>query len=332
MNRANDDQSYPGANRVRHVPIYVESSNHTLDSRPGNVSQSNMADPRKPNYADNQHNQYFQHNYTQNQSSAPNLGPKPRFNSKQEHQQNPYPDSSGQDTSYVDISYQPHGKSQDQKIQRSPKDNHKGSDMHEQTEPRRSGRDNHQGSSQSRFNESNPNKENDISSSNESAYKDETKGDPGEMTDSSERAITPTVIPLPPPPDQGNKYSSDQAGSKEATNGNSSKTAETPTESKKPKKESGPLAVILDIKDEVNRLLQEIGRCNETSIKSKGYLRLEELLTRCILRLDDIECAESQNLRQQRKAVIEFIDKCTDILQRKVQLNFDIQQLTSKTV
>lgn len=102
-------------------------------------------------------------------------------------------------------------------------------------------------------------------------------------------------------------------------------------ESKKARKDTGPMSVINATKAEALNLLKEITSCNETSLKSKEYIRLDELLTRCILTLDDIQCSDLPELRQQRKAVIELIDKCTDILQRKVKLNHDIQQITARS-
>lgn len=129
------------------------------------------------------------------------------------------------------------------------------------------------------------------------------------------------VIPLPPPPEQP-KTSKEQQGENNAPQDH----VDQGKENDKDTPRNGPLSVIQAIRAQVNQILQEIVACNETSVKSKDFLRLDELLTVCILKLDDIQEPE---LRKQRKEVVQLINKCTEILERKVNLNRDIQQLAS---
>ena len=182
------------------------------------------------------------------------------------------------------------------------------------------------------------NKENKNSTSSKKTTNDPSApggvhSDHEQPMDEDERSITPKVIPLPPPQSEPGSLSEGQKAKpckEPKSEFDEEATADSSAEIKKPKRDSSPQGIIAATKSEVHKLLQEVIQCNETSIKSKICLRLEELLTRCILRLDDLKVGDSQELRQQRKAVIELIDKCTDILQRKVQLNSDIQQLSSK--
>lgn len=87
---------------------------------------------------------------------------------------------------------------------------------------------------------------------------------------------------------------------------------------------------IKSIRDKATSLLQEIKNFDGISAKSKEYIRLDEMLTRCILSLDDVECGDNVELKQLRKASIQLVDIATDILQRKVQINLDIHDLYKK--
>lgn len=93
-------------------------------------------------------------------------------------------------------------------------------------------------------------------------------------------------------------------------------------------KSSSVLDKINSIKLELTNLLQEITTFNGTSAKSKDYRYLDEMLTRCMLNLDNVDCGNSKELRQIRKATIKLVDKATDILQRKLQINSDIHTLS----
>lgn len=85
---------------------------------------------------------------------------------------------------------------------------------------------------------------------------------------------------------------------------------------------------IADAKAGAKELLNEVLACNETSLQSKKYLYLHEHLERCLLKLDDVLVPE---LRPHRKAAVELVEKCLDILKRKVELNYDIQQIAAKS-
>lgn len=93
-------------------------------------------------------------------------------------------------------------------------------------------------------------------------------------------------------------------------------------------KDTSVLGKINSVKEEVTMLLQEITKFSEISAKSKEYRYLDEMLTRCVLKLDNVECGDAAELRHQRKAAVKLVDRATDILQRKLQINSDIHDLS----
>lgn len=151
---------------------------------------------------------------------------------------------------------------------------------------------------------------------------------------------SPEPIPLPPPQSTELKQQpqSDQPGS-----GNQSNTASQPgshqgranqgqpdpaaSRSDADAAPKTPSSTISQIKRDINLLLQDIVKFDGITAKSKDYRYLDEMLTRCMLNLDKVECGRSPDLRMQRKEAIGFVDKATDILQRKLQVNTDIHNL-----
>lgn len=93
-------------------------------------------------------------------------------------------------------------------------------------------------------------------------------------------------------------------------------------------KDTSVMGTINSIKEEVTNLLLEITKFSGISAKSKEYRYIDEMLTRCILRLDNVECGDAVELRQHRKAAIQLVDRATDILQRKLQINSEIHDLS----
>lgn len=82
------------------------------------------------------------------------------------------------------------------------------------------------------------------------------------------------------------------------------------------------------VKTEIAILLDKINQFKEISSKSKEYRYLDEMLTRCVLNLDKIECGDLQHLRQQRRAAIKLVDATSSILARQLQINIEINELT----
>lgn len=91
---------------------------------------------------------------------------------------------------------------------------------------------------------------------------------------------------------------------------------------------SSVLDKINSIKHDVSNYLQEIIKFDGISAKSKDYRYLDEMLTRCMLNLDNIDCSDSKELRLMRKSTIKLVDKASDVLQRKLQINCDIHTLS----
>lgn len=238
----------------------------------------------------------------------------------------PYPDSdqNSSHTSNVNINYgQP--RNRPQQYQQPPNQDKAYSstlrDATNQTRPMEGVQSNNQASNNEANNEPNRNS------------KDQSNGvKPNQVNE------PPPVIPLPPPPVQSRSPTNgcDNPGqtfkqqNETCEVGGQQNQVIDQAEIKKPRKEAGSGDIIESTRQEVNDLLKEIATCNEVSQESKEYRRLDELLTRCVLRLDNIDCSETPELRPQRKAIIAMVDKCTDILKRRVSLNYDIQQMTAK--
>lgn len=79
-------------------------------------------------------------------------------------------------------------------------------------------------------------------------------------------------------------------------------------------------------KAEVNNLLEQIHTFKGTNENDKDYRYLDEMLTRCILKLDNIECSNQED-RCNRKQAIREINQALSILERKLELNSDIKKL-----
>lgn len=84
--------------------------------------------------------------------------------------------------------------------------------------------------------------------------------------------------------------------------------------------------VILSTRSEVNDLLRSINEFQGTSSDDKSYKYLDEMLTRCILRLDQIECNNSDE-RNSRKEAIRGVNEAIAILERKLTINTDIRNM-----
>lgn len=343
-----NNHQYNGHARIRNVPIYVESRGDGVSPNRDSNGEENETYGANQNDRARIYGNMNQRNYG-HQDDSVHMDRFVNYDQHHDPNQDHYhsiirSEHPSENTSSIDITYRPNSSSVDPQYQRQSRQSNTRRDQHQlqanEAYKRSQDRD-------SRDTGANANKENSNKSATPKAAKSKSPDNRRvkhhqDKTDIPEdRPKTPAVIPLPPPPEQdANKQTEQQATSRENLPNESGQQQhqkedqtkkEQSTEFMKPNRETGPLGVMVAIKREVNKLLQEVVNCNETSLTSKEYLRLEELLTRCILRLDDIECGDVVDLRQQRKAIIELIDKCTDILQRKVQLNHDIQNLASKS-
>lgn len=75
------------------------------------------------------------------------------------------------------------------------------------------------------------------------------------------------------------------------------------------------------IKSQVDELIGEIDGFKGSSSKDKQYCYLDEMLTRCMIDLDNIDCGENHNIRQDRKSVIKTINQAIVSLETKLECN-----------
>lgn len=89
------------------------------------------------------------------------------------------------------------------------------------------------------------------------------------------------------------------------------------------------VSVINAIKVEVNQLLGGIHSFKGTTETDKNYRYLDEMLTRCILKLDKLNCSNLVE-RGNRKETIKGVNQAITILERKLEINSDITNLECK--
>ncbi|XP_061712937.1 BAG domain-containing protein Samui-like isoform X2 [Cydia pomonella] len=81
-----------------------------------------------------------------------------------------------------------------------------------------------------------------------------------------------------------------------------------------------PITLILGIQTDVLNLMSEVE--NFTGAKNdKQYLYLDEMLTRNLIKLDNIETDGKENIRLARKEAIKCIQKCIAVLEAKAESN-----------
>lgn len=98
------------------------------------------------------------------------------------------------------------------------------------------------------------------------------------------------------------------------------------SEAKKPKGEQDPQSAINSVKSDVIKLVKDIANFEGISKDMKEYRYIEEMLTRCLIQLDSIQCS-GQDLRQQRKSTVKSIESAIDVLSKRAKLNADMKQL-----
>ncbi|GJQ72162.1 hypothetical protein Trydic_g3256 [Trypoxylus dichotomus] len=83
---------------------------------------------------------------------------------------------------------------------------------------------------------------------------------------------------------------------------------------------STQLDQIQSIQKDVNELMNQVEKFNGKP-KDKEYLYLDEMLTRNLIKLDNIETEGKDNIRQARKEAIKCIEGCIGILEAKANAN-----------
>ncbi|XP_046406323.1 BAG domain-containing protein Samui [Ischnura elegans] len=92
-----------------------------------------------------------------------------------------------------------------------------------------------------------------------------------------------------------------------------------PPQPPKPTLPKDPIARVKAIQEEVNELKKKVERFSG-SRSDKEYIYLDEMLTRNLLKLDDIETEGKDSIRQARKEAIRSIEKCISVLESKAPL------------
>ncbi|XP_017786892.1 PREDICTED: BAG domain-containing protein Samui-like isoform X2 [Nicrophorus vespilloides] len=96
-------------------------------------------------------------------------------------------------------------------------------------------------------------------------------------------------------------------------------------EHKEPPKKATPLDLIQNIQKDVNELMSQVERF-EGKPRDKQYLYLDEMLTRNLLKLDNIETEGKDTIRQARKMAIRCIEECIKVLENKAANNLKAMQ------
>lgn len=84
-----------------------------------------------------------------------------------------------------------------------------------------------------------------------------------------------------------------------------------------PAPSNDPLAKVAAVQQDVDALTEQVAQFTGTTRKDKQYIYLDEMLTRNLLRLDDIETQGKENIRQARKDTIRSIQRAISMLEAK---------------
>ena len=89
-----------------------------------------------------------------------------------------------------------------------------------------------------------------------------------------------------------------------------------------------PMDKIKIVAEQVRELAEKVNVFNK-NCSEKDYLYLDEMLTRCLIQLDDVEVEGKDDLRQARREVIKSIQKCISDLEVKAEkqpMNADVTE------
>ncbi|XP_034935406.1 BAG domain-containing protein Samui isoform X2 [Chelonus insularis] len=92
------------------------------------------------------------------------------------------------------------------------------------------------------------------------------------------------------------------------------------TESKQRPTPKTSLEKVAAVQKEVDSLTEQVKQWNGNSRKDKQYIYLDEMLTRELIKLDDIETEGKENVRQARKNAIKSIQDSISLLESKAPL------------
>lgn len=85
--------------------------------------------------------------------------------------------------------------------------------------------------------------------------------------------------------------------------------------------------IIYSVKNDLASLINKLVDFSGLSNEEKQYRYLDEMFTRCVLNLDNIDCSGNPDLKQKRKAAITLVNKAATLLEKKLEINKDLDSL-----
>nr|CAD7463274.1 unnamed protein product [Timema tahoe] len=125
--------------------------------------------------------------------------------------------------------------------------------------------------------------------------------------------------PSPPPASQPKRPSAPQSQQPPQPKAPTKPQQEPPKPPEGPSP-NDPISRVMIIQKDVDDLMKKVEEFRGNSRSDKEYIYLDEMLTRNLLKLDDIETEGKENVRQARKEVIRSIQKGIGILEERVPL------------
>ncbi|CAK9801929.1 BAG domain-containing protein Samui, partial [Anthophora plagiata] len=134
-------------------------------------------------------------------------------------------------------------------------------------------------------------------------------------------------------PQQHNQQQSQQQNQQQRQQQNQQQQQQEPPKPK-PNVPKDPLERVALVQKEVDSLAEQVKQYNGKSKTDKQYIYLDEMLTRELIKLDDIETEGKDNVRQARKNTIRSIQETISLLeskaQEKLQENKEDQEVSNK--
>jgi hypothetical protein len=120
--------------------------------------------------------------------------------------------------------------------------------------------------------------------------------------------------PQQPAPPQKRPTASQAPPTKRSTD---APTSNTPPPAPAAPPANDPLSKVAAVQKNVDALTEQVAQFTGTSRKDKQYIYLDEMLTRNLIQLDDIETQGKENIRQARKDTIRSIQRAISFLESK---------------
>ena len=122
----------------------------------------------------------------------------------------------------------------------------------------------------------------------------------------------------PPPTQQQQQAQQSQSNQQQKGQDVTDTPVQQPIRQQPPVKEDS-ITKIQKIQQDVLSLMDQVDNFQGSGPKDKNYLYLEEMLTRNLLKLDDIDAEGQEHIRQARKEAIKCINHCISVLEAKAE-------------